>query len=140
MKIEAIERQRIAQAAVDRFLELPFEWGKVDCVRLAAFVLRARGHKAGLAKLGRYGSALGAARAMRRAGFASLAEGVDAIGLQRIAPAAAYLADLVLIPAPAPFHGALTVAVGNGRLLGFHEDQAAGIIIQPLEYLAAWRV
>ena len=137
---ELLRRQQAAQAAVDRFKGQPLAYGKNDCVRLAAFVLRKMGHRPQLAKAGSYSTALGAARALERVGFADLAAAVDAMGLPRIAPAAAWVADLVLLPAEGPFGGALSVAVGNGRVLGYHEDVDGADILQPVQYLTAWRV
>jgi hypothetical protein len=135
-----LRRQQAAQAALDRFKGEPLVYGKNDCVRLAAFVLRKMGHRPQLAKAGSYSTALGAARALQRAGFEDLAAAVDALGLPRIAPAAAWVADMVLLPAEGPFGGALSVAVGNGRVLGYHEDVDGADILQPVQYLAAWRV
>ncbi|MCG7350042.1 DUF6950 family protein [Sphingomonas sp. ACRSK] len=137
---ELLRRQHAAQAAVDRFKGQPLAYGKNDCARLAAFVLRKMGHRPQLAKAGSYRTALGAARALQRSGFEDLAAAIDAIGLPRIAPAAAWVADLVLLPAEGPFGGALSVAVGNGRVLGYHEDVDGADILQPVQYLAAWRV
>ena len=135
-----LQRQQAAQAAVARFKGQPLIYGKNDCVRLAAFVLRKMGHRPQLAKAGSYSTALGAVRALERAGYEDLAAAVDALGLPRIAPAAAWVADLVLLPAEGPFGGALSVAVGNGRVLGYHEDVGGADILQPVQYLAAWRV
>jgi hypothetical protein len=35
--------------------------------------------------------------------------------------------------------GALAMAVGNGRVLSYHEDLDGADIVQPIQYLAAWR-
>jgi hypothetical protein len=137
---ELLRRQQAAQATLDRFKGQPLIYGKNDCVRLAAFLLRKMGHRPQLAKAGSYKTPLGAARALQRAGFKDLASAVDALGLPRIAPAAAWPADLVMLPAEGPFGGALSVAVGNGRVLGYHEDVDGADILQPVQYLAAWRV
>ncbi|MFV1919132.1 hypothetical protein VPH46_06835 [Sphingomonas sp. MJ1 (PH-R8)] len=137
---ELLRRQHAAQAAVDRFKGQPLAYGKNDCARLAAFVLRKMGHRPQLAKAGSYSTALGATRALQRSGFEDLAAAIDAMGLPRIAPAAAWVADLVLLPAEGPFGGALSVAVGNGRVLGYHEDVDGADILQPVQYLAAWRL
>ena len=138
--IEMVRRRQAAQAVVDRFLGQPLCFGKSDCIRLGAKALRGMGRPSPLAKAGSYASALGAARALKRAGFEDLVAAVDSLGLERIAPAAALPADLVMLPAPAPFLGALTMAVGNGRVLGWHEDVETAEILQPLEYVAAWRL
>ena len=134
-----IRRQQAAQATVDRFLDQPYELGKNDCVRLAAFALRKMGRRPQLGRAGSYSSTTGAVRALRRAGFATLAEAMDALGLDRIAPAAALPCDILLVPAEGPFDGALHVAVGNGRTISYHQDAIGATILQPIQYLAAWR-
>ena len=64
-----IARVAAAEAVMARFNGAPLAWGETDCVRLAVASLRALGHRVSLAKGGRYGSALGARRALKRAGF-----------------------------------------------------------------------
>ncbi|MBB4154183.1 hypothetical protein GGQ80_002093 [Sphingomonas jinjuensis] len=137
--IEMIRRQQAAQAAVDRFKGQPLAFGRNDCGRLAAMVLRAMGHASPLARAGSYSTALGASRAIQRLGHSSLDQVLDGMGLSRITPAAALVADIIMLPGEGPFGGALTVAVGNGRVLGWHEDSDRAEILQPLVYLAAWR-
>lgn len=137
---ELLRRRDVAQAAVDRFQGVPFEYGKNDCARLAAFVLRQMGHRPQLGKAGGYRSALGARRALARAGHHSLAAALDALGLLRIAPAAALPADIIMVPAEGGLDGSLQVAVGNRRTLGYHEDLIGADILQPVQYLAAWSV
>lgn len=138
--IEMIRRQQAAQAAVDRFKGQPWQLGKNDCARMAAFVLRKMGHRPQLGKAGTYSTGAGALRALKRAGFDTLGEALDALGLERIPPAAARVADIVMIPGEAPLDGALTIAVGNGRVLGFHEDSGTAEVLQPVATIAAWRL
>lgn len=138
--IEMIRRQQVAQAAVDRFKGKPWELGKNDCVRMAAFVLRKMGHRPQLGKAGSYKTGAGALLALKRAGHGTLADALDGLGLERVAPAAARVADIVMIPGEAPLDGALTIAVGNGRVLGYHQDLGSADILQPVQYIAAWRV
>lgn len=133
------QRQAIAQAALKVFLGQPFQPGKHDCVRLAAFVLRQRGKRPGLARGGSYRSMIGAYRALRRAGFETLADALDTMGLQRIPPAAALPCDIIMVPAEGPFDGALHVAVGNGRTIGYHDGLPCAEILQPVQFVAAWR-
>lgn len=122
------------------YLDRPFQPGKYDCVRLAAFVLRARGWRPRLARGGSYTTMAGAYRALRRAGFETLAAAIDAAGLERIPPLARLPCDIVMVPADGPFDGALHVAVGNGRTIGYHEDVEGAAVLQPIEFVAAWRV
>lgn len=137
--IEMIRRQQAAQATVDRFKGQPWQLGKNDCVRMAAFVLRRMGHRPQLGKAGSYTTGAGALRALKRAGHDTLAGALDALGLARIPPAAALPGDIVMIPGEAPLDGALTVAMGNGRVLGYHEDAEGAEVLQPVAFVAAWR-
>ncbi len=137
---EMLRRQQAAQATVDRFRGVPFAYGKNDCARLAAFALRKMGHKPGLAKAGSYSSALSAARALKRLGHADLPSALDALGLLSIPPIAVLPADLVMLPGVGAFGGAIAMAVGNGRVLGYHEDLDGADILQPVEFVGAWRV
>jgi len=134
-----IRRVAAAQATLDRFKDQPHRFGKCDCIRLTAFHLRKLGYKPPLSKGGSYASYRGAKAALKRAGYASVAEAVDALGLERIPPAAAMVGDILQLPAVDEL-GALTVALGNGRVLGFHEDAIGAVVLQPLEFVAAWRV
>ncbi|MEG3162289.1 hypothetical protein U1763_17440 [Sphingomonas sp. LB2R24] len=138
--IEMIRRQQAAQAAVDRFKGEPWELGKNDCVRMAAFVLRKMGHRPQLGKAGSYKTGAGSLLALKRAGYDTLAGALDGLGLERVAPAAARVADIVMIPGEGPLDGALTIAVGNGRVLGYHEDLVGADILQPVQFIAAWRL
>lgn len=132
-----IQRRDAAQATLDRFNGRPFVWGETDCVRLAAWHVRRMGHKTKLAKGGAYKDEAGARKALAKVGFRSLEKAVDAHGFARIAPAAAIVGDLVGIEAGGDWP-ALFVALGNGRLLGFHEDVCR--IVKPVLLVTAWRV
>lgn len=131
-------RTAAAQATLSRFLDQPFQWGKNDCGRLVAFHLRKLGYPVKLAKAGTYASALGARRALQRLGFSSLHEAVDSYGLARIPPAAAIIGDIIALPSDDGV-GALGVALGNGRVLAYHQDAEGAVVIQPTEYVTAWR-
>ncbi len=136
-----VRRTEITQATLDRFKDRPFAFGSADCVQLAAFHLRAMGHRVLLTKGGRYQTAIGAVRALRRAGHRDLRQALDAMLLEPIAPAAAWTGDIIAMP---PEEGAkieaLGIALGNGRVLGWHPDAAGAAVLQPDQYLAAWRV
>lgn len=129
--MELLQRRDAAQAAVDRFVGRPLAWGRDDCVRMAAFAARKRGRPVSLAKAGSYSSLRGALVALRRTGFASLEAAVDAQGLEPIAQAFALPCDLIGLPTaePGPWL-ALTIYLGNGRVLGFQEGACK--ILQPL--------
>src|SRR3546814_11264485 len=91
-------RRRATRATTDRFRVQPFTWGKNDCVRMVAFHLRKLGYRPKLAKAGSYSSALGAKRALARSGFETIGQALDALGLERIAPAMALLGDIAQMP------------------------------------------
>lgn len=136
---EMVLRRDAAQATLDKYRDRPFAWGSTDCVRMAAYHLRQLGHRLILTKGGRYRSAITARRALERAGFASIAEGFDALGLPRIPPAAAMVGDIVMGDADDAL-GAVGIVLGNGRMLGFHEDASGASVLQQVEMRAAWRV
>lgn len=118
----------------------PLVWGRTDCSRIIARHLRHMGHKPTLAKAGSYSSLVGAVRALKRTGFASLPEAIDGMGLQRIPPSAALIADILALPGDGDLH-ALQIVAGNGRVWGHHVDSDVPCFIQPtLDVAIAWRV
>lgn len=131
-------RTAAAQATVSRFKDQAFAWGKTDCARMVAFHLRQLGYPVRLAKAGTYASALGARRALDRLGFKTLRDAVDSYGLTRIAPAAAVVGDIIELPAEDGI-GALGVAIGNGRVLAYHQDAEGAVVVQPIQFVTAWR-
>lgn len=137
---ELERRVAITQATLDAWKGRAFNWKKNShCIRMAADHLRRMGYTPPLSKAGPFNSALGATRALKRMNIASVAEAVDLMGLPAIQPAAAWVGDIVELPGEAPF-SALTIALGNGRVLGFHEDAEGAIVLQPIQYVRAWRV
>ena len=138
MSAVMVRRVAAAQATLDRFKARPFRFGTNDCARMAAFHLKKLGVPVRLAKAGSYRSTLGATRALRALGYSNLAAALDGHGLTRIAPAAAIVGDIVELPGEPPF-GALAVAMGNGRALAYHQDADGAVVVQPTDYVAAWR-
>ena len=129
-------RVAAVEATLARFQGRPLTYGRDDCTRMAAFCLRRLGVRAPLLKAGSYSSALGAAKAMKRLGFDTLDQAVDALGLPRIAPAMCLPGDLLALPAE-QLGVALMIAVGNGRAFGYFDGRFQ--VGQPLIYDAAWR-
>ncbi len=119
-----------------RFVARPLAYGRDDCARMVVFCLKRQGLKVGLLTSGRYASALGAAKALRRTGFATLPDAVDGLGLPRIAPARVLAGDVLSLPAEA-FGGALMIAVGNGRAFGYFDGLFQ--VGEPHLIDAAWR-
>ena len=135
-----LERRHAAiEATMARYRDRPFEWGKVDCAKVAAFHLKKLGHKILISKAGSYSSPLGASRALRRLGYATLAEMADGIGLTPIPYARMLLGDIAELPAEAPL-GAIGIYAGNGNLFCFHEDHPGLVTFAPDRILRAWSV
>lgn len=117
-------RVAAAQATFDAYHLQPFVWGRTDCVRLAAHMMRGLGYKPRLHRGGSYSSEIGAAKALLRAGFRDPAEWMDDFGVLRIAPAAALPGDILGFRHPDQAHGwtGLSVSLGQGRVLAFMAD------------------
>jgi hypothetical protein len=137
-----LERRHAAiEATMAKFRDQPFEWGKVDCARVAAFHLKQLGYKIAISKAGRYTTILGAAKALKRLGYASLAEMADGLGLLPITPARMLLGDVVEIVAENSI-GAIGLYAGNGNVFCFHEDHPGLVTLKPTQdsILRAWSV
>lgn len=134
-----IRRRDAAQATLDTWSTRPMKLGSADCVRMTAAHLRLLGYQVRLPPEGSYRTVNGALKALAAAGHASIGDALDALGLERIAPAATIVGDVILMPAEHEV-GALVVVMGNGRVCGWHDDAPTGaVVLQPLQMLAAWR-
>ena len=135
-----VRRRNAAQLTLDTWSKRPMRLGTHDCVRMVAAHLRRLGYQVKLPPSGSYRTVNSAVKALRAAGHDSVAAALDAMGLERIAPAAAIVGDVLMLES-ADGLGSLTVALGNGRVAGYHDDVGAGAaVLQPVEYVAAWRV
>ena len=138
-------RKRAAQACIDRFNQRPYKPGIRDCPRLVLYNLHRLHVPVPFAAKLKWKSESDGLRVLKGLGFANLIDAVDALGLPRIAPAMARLGDIIALPTDHKV-GALSVAVGNGRVLGFTDHSPNGEIIEQLEFLTdalgpcAWRV
>lgn len=135
---ELERRVAAAQATLDQFAGRPFRWGRADCARLVAAHLRRLGYRVQLPAAGSYASPRSAIKALAARGFASLGEALDALGLERIAPAAALPGDVVELPSIDRL-GSLAIVLTNGRVVGFHQHAVGAAVLQPREWVAAWR-
>ena len=138
-----IERAKAAESTIAKFAGQGFIWGKSDCLRLVAHTLRQLGHAPPLRDAGVYSSHLGARRALKRTGFATLPEWVDSWGLLRIPPAMVLTGDVVALPSGDAAMPALALALPNGRVLGFVPElgvAASVMLAEGVSPLAAWRV
>lgn len=139
---ELVVRKRAVEATSAKFGGKTFRWGSVDCVKVAAFLLRKLGRKVRLAGVGTYDSALGAKAALRRKGYDTIIDAVDGQGLARIAPASARMADLIAFPGEAGMD-ALAIQLRNGNVMMFHELDMRLVVVTPdarmLSEAVAWR-
>ncbi len=133
-----VRRTAAAQKTLDAWSKRPMRLGTSDCVRMVASHLRLLGHQVKLPPSGSYRTVNSARKALRAAGHDSLDAALDAMELERIAPAAAIVGDIISLPA-VDHLGALTVCLGNGRVVGYHEDAVAATVLQPVEFVSAWR-
>lgn len=134
------DRARFTQATVDKFYGQDFAWGSVDCARIAAFHVHQFGWKPSVAKFGTYRTEAGALAALKRHGMRTTADLVDAVGLPPLAaPAFAWVGDLIALESDTPL-GGLNVYLGNGKVLGFHQDAPGACVLTPRQFLRAWRV
>lgn len=114
--------------------EAVFAWGRMDCALFAAGAVKAMTGTDPLAGAGRWKSQAGAARAIRRAGFASLEQGVSSL-LQPVEPVFAMRGDLVMA------EGALGICAGAQAWFLAEGDGAAGLAARPMAaWSHAWRV
>jgi hypothetical protein len=128
-----------AQKTLDAWRPRPMKLGTADCVRMTASHLRLFKFQVKLPPSGSYRTVNSALKALRAAGYDSLGSALDAMGLERIAPAAAIVGDIIAMPAEDQL-GALSICLGNGRVLGYHPEANGAAVLQPLEFEAAWRV
>jgi hypothetical protein len=131
-----LRRQQAVEATVQRFAGKALVWGRDDCARMAAFLVKRLGVRVSLAKMPRYSSEVGAARALRALECADLAEVVDLAGLPRIAPARAVVGDLLGLPGPDDTV-ALHVSLGAGTSFGLIDGAFQPARVH--QVLTAWR-
>ena len=142
-----IRRRDAAQATLDSWRKRRWRMGEADCVRMTAAHLRMLGYRVKLPPKGSYRTIKAARAKLEEAGFATLADALDALKLERIAPAAALVGDIIELASDdgegglLASMGTLVVALGNGRVVGWHPDAPHGAeVLQPTEFVAAWRV
>lgn len=134
-----LKRAAAAQACMDRFAGKLYHPATRHCGKLISHDLNKMGRSAKLLNASRHTNEIGALRYIKRTGFASLVELVDAMGLERIPPAAALPADIIALPSGDAFGCSLSVALGDGMVLGLLEGHAFQPLI-PQQFVAAWRV
>jgi hypothetical protein len=133
--LNLLERMQATQKTVDAFKGKPFVDWRRDCIKLMGAHAKHMGHPVRLPK---YNSAKTAAAAMKKLGFRTLADAMDA-NFTRISPDKVLLSDIVEMPGSNGY-SSLAVAVGGGRAIGFHEELATADIIHPVLISGAWRI
>lgn len=133
------KRIEVMSAVSSKYDGVDFELGTDnDCAHMIAYGLKQYGLKCSIDKYGTYRTEAGARSRLRKAGFSSLMEAVDAQGFFRLESAAlAWPGDIIA------FKGdnddvALAWMMSNGRAFGFMDGKAK--FVQPLSIEAAWRV
>ncbi len=135
-------RARAVRATLAHWEGRPFSYGTVDCVKVGAWHLRQMGHHQGLGleRAGTYRTAVGARRALTRAGFTSIADALNAAGFAPIAPASALPGDIVIANGTDDWES-VGVVIGNGAIAGFHhDDMAKGVQVIRLNEAADYAV
>lgn len=139
-------RNEAVAACQARFDGKARQYGAVDCVQSTRVILRKAGVKIPQLKGKTYGSRGKGAALLRATGYASLVDALDALGLERVAPAATLPADILALPVPDddPFGASLFVvtAAGARRAFGFDPITSRFAVGAPdlTACLAAWRV
>lgn len=114
---DLLRRKAATQSTEQRFRGKRFDWkAGHHCLAMAAFHLKAMGHRA--EKAPRVRGVLGARRMLDARGWPTVAEMIDAQGLERIAPAAMLLGDLAF-RASEDGLGGLLICVGPHKLMGW---------------------
>lgn len=134
-----IRRRDAAQASIDRALGNAYKPATLDCGKLVGLHLRRLGYKLELPKVGAYSTPAGALKWLKKRGFDSLEARLDALGLVRIAPAQALVGDVIALESTDAL-AALTIWLGHGQVLGFHESSDRCELLKPLSFKAAWSV
>lgn len=135
MTLDLIKRVEATQKTVDTFKGRQFAPGKADCIQL---VLAHARHMGKRISIPRYGDWESAAKTLRTLGFRTLAQALDH-HFTRIDNHDVLAGDIVEMPGGNGFSG-VTVAVGNGRVLGFHEQIPHCDILQPVMISGTWRL
>lgn len=136
-QLDILTRRRLVDQVLAEFSIEPFKWGKRDCGKLLIWHIRNSGRF--IAADGTWSDARGLFKWLKRNG-GSGAACLDGWGLERIAPARVLPADVVEIDGSDSPVGAFGVALGNGRVIAYHESHDVLAVIQPLRLKIAWSI
>lgn len=119
-----IARRDATAKTLKKYETRAFDWNGATCIHLARTQLRNMGHKP--PRIPAFRSAIGAKRAMTEAGYQSIADIFDGLGLPRIAPARMKLGDIAILPGEDGWD-AVVISAGN-KLLGWHGADDSGLV------------
>lgn len=131
-------KARAAAETFEKFNGKPFELGKNDCARMAAFHLKKCGHKLSLFSGGYYSTEVGARLALKKLGVSSLTELMDTQFQRHEAPIMAVAGDIVALKAEGETGDAMGVVLHRGHVLAFLHGVCAELKVS--EYVASWKV
>lgn len=134
-KPDLVRREQALGKTLAKYRRKPFVWGETDCVLMLRSHLVAMGHRK-VPKVPEYGTALGAKKALKAAGFESVEAMLDSL-LPRIAPAMALPGDVLALQGEEGLD-AIMISVGY-KAAGWHETTDGMAIVIPLEVKGAWR-
>lgn len=135
---ELLRRKSAIEATLAKYVGKRFSWSnRLTCIHLARFHARQMGHRP--PSIPDFRSVKSARTALAKQGHDSLSALLDSL-FPRIAPAEAFPGDLVALRGDEGAFECVCVVVGNGRVLSWHEDAEGAAILQPHEYVAAWRL
>lgn len=135
MTTEIERRVAFTNATKEKYIDRPFKWGSVDCMKMLRFHLMKAGHK--VPKVKPYRSAQSAKASLRELGFDDVTS-LIAEHLPEIAPASAFVGDIATMQGDAGFDG---VVINCGvKWMGFHEDADGLVMIIPKDIKKAFRV
>lgn len=126
-----------------RFRNHPFAWDqRRTCIHLARAQARALKHRP--PAIPDFRSPRGARTALKAQGHDTLEQLLDSL-FPRIAPAAAWVGDLVLMAGGDGEFDGIGIVAGGGKVLGYHEDHLGeGLVnivtIGPDPFVGAWRL
>lgn len=136
---DMIRRQQAVAATMAKYRARAFDWkSKATCLHMTWFHLRRMGRRP--PALPQIGSLMAAKKALAARGWATVGDVLDAIGLERIAPAAMRLGDLAMLESDSEGMGSIVVAASAGKVIGWHESADGMVVMEPLAIVTGWRV
>ena len=134
-----VQRAAATEKTMQRYRHRPFDWATGGtCLHLARAQMKNMGHRP--PAIPKFSTAMGAQRAMKAAGFATLADLFDSL-LTRIAPASMLVGDLAIVRGEDDLDS-VVISAGAGNLLGWHGADMSQLqnIAEINDFIGAWRL